>query len=76
VQSCLIAHQTIVYAQDPAARSRLNAVLISAMFLGMSGGAFAASRVFAGFGFPGVCAMGAVAAGGALALRMLPEADA
>jgi len=73
VQSCLIAHQTIVYAEDPAARSRLNAVLVSAMFLGMSGGAFAASRVFVAFGFPGVCAMGAMAAGGAFALRMVPE---
>jgi predicted MFS family arabinose efflux permease len=67
VQSCLIAHQTIVYAQDPAARSRLNAVLVSAMFAGMSCGAFVASRVFVAFGFAGVCVMGAVAAGGALA---------
>jgi predicted MFS family arabinose efflux permease len=67
VQSCLIAHQTIVYAQDPAARSRLNAVLVSAMFAGMSCGAFVASRVFVAFGFPGVCVMGAVSAGGALA---------
>lgn len=75
VQSCLIAHQTIVYAQDPAARSRLNAVLVSAMFLGMSSGAFVASRIFVGFGFSGVCAMGAVAAGGALLLRLLPEAE-
>jgi predicted MFS family arabinose efflux permease len=73
VQSCLIAHQTIVYAQDPAARSRLNAVLVSAMFLGMSGGAFVASRVFLRSGLSGVCAIGALAAGAALALRMRPE---
>jgi len=73
VQSCLIAHQTIVYAQDPGARSRLNAVLLSAMFLGMSTGAFVASRVFAHAGLSGVCAMSAAAAGAALALRLLPE---
>jgi predicted MFS family arabinose efflux permease len=73
VQSCLIAHQTIVYAQDPAARSRLNAVLVSAMFLGMSGGAFVGSRVFLRFGLSGVCAICALAAGAALALRRLPE---
>jgi MFS family permease len=73
VQSCLIAHQTIVYAQDPAARSRLNAVLVSAMFLAMSGGAFVASRVFLRFGLSGVCAVCGLAAGAALVLRMLPE---
>ena len=73
VQSSLIAHQTIVYAQDPAARSRLNAVLVSAMFLGMSGGAFAASRVFLQSGFSGVCVLCALAAGAALALRLVPE---
>jgi predicted MFS family arabinose efflux permease len=71
VQSCLIAHQTIVYADDPAARSRKNAVLVSALFVGMSTGAFLASRVFAAFGFPGVCAMGAAFAGVALAVGSL-----
>jgi predicted MFS family arabinose efflux permease len=72
VQSCLIAHQTIVYAQDPAARSRLNALLVSSMFLGMSAGAFVASRVFARFGFSGVCATGAAAAAIALVVATLP----
>jgi predicted MFS family arabinose efflux permease len=76
VQSCLIAHQTIVYAQDPGARSRLNAILVSAMFLGMSTGAFVASRVFARAGMTGVCAMSAVAAAAALGLRLLPETAA
>lgn len=72
VQSCLIAHQTIVYAQDPAARSRLNALLVSAMFLGMSTGAFAASHVFGYLGFGGVCAIGAVAATIALTVASIP----
>jgi len=56
IQSCLIANQTIVYAQDPAARSRLNALLVGSMFFGMSTGAFGGSQVFARFGFAGVCA--------------------
>ena len=43
-QACLIAHQTIVYAQDPNARSRLNAILVSGMFFSMSAGAFSASH--------------------------------
>jgi predicted MFS family arabinose efflux permease len=72
-QACLIAHQTIVYAQDESARSRLNAVLVSSMFLGMAAGAMSASRVFARFGFRGVCALCAAAAGVALLVRMLPE---
>jgi MFS family permease len=75
VQSCLIAHQSIVYAQDASARSRLNAILVSAMFLGMSGGAFLASRIFAEFGFRGVCMMGALVSGLALVVRLLPDAE-
>ena len=43
------------------------------MFLGMSTGAFIASRVFAQAGLTGVCVMSAVAASGALALRLLPD---
>ena len=68
VQSCLIAHQTVVYAEDPSARSRLNAVLVSSMFLGMSTGALAASRIFSFAGFGGVCAFCAAASGVALFL--------
>jgi predicted MFS family arabinose efflux permease len=75
VQSCLIAHQTIVYAEDPGARSRLNAILVSTMFLGMSTGAFVGSRVFGAWGLDGVCVMGAVAATCALGLRLWPEKD-
>jgi predicted MFS family arabinose efflux permease len=73
VQASLIAHQTIVYSLDPAARSRLNAILVGAMFIGMSVGAFLASRVFGRWGFAGVCVFGAVAASAALAVRLVPE---
>ena len=72
-QSCLIAHQSIVYAQDHAARSRLNALLVGAMFLGMSAGAFVTSRVFARAGFAAVCATCAVAALAALVTRLPAE---
>lgn len=70
VQSCLIAHQTIVYAENPAARSRLNAILVSSMFLGMSTGALLASRVFVAYGFRGVSVLGGVFATLALAVRL------
>lgn len=73
VQACLISHQTIVYGLDPAARSRLNAVLVSALFLGMSLGAALASQALARYGWAGVMTLGASAAGLALLVRCLPE---
>ncbi len=73
VQACLISHQTIVYGLTPAARSRLNAILVSSMFLGMSIGAALASQILAHFGWPGVMTLGALAASLALAVRLLPE---
>ncbi|MFY3744852.1 MFS transporter [Anaeromyxobacter sp. Red801] len=72
VQASLIAHQSVVYGLDPAARGRLNAVLVSAMFLGMAAGAAAASEVFAHAGWVGVAALGALAAATALAVRLAP----
>ncbi|MEP7124090.1 MAG: MFS transporter [Byssovorax sp.] len=73
VQACLISHQTIVYSLDPAARSRLNAVLVSSMFLGMSAGAAIASQVLARYGWSGVMLLGAAASTLALVVRSLPE---
>jgi predicted MFS family arabinose efflux permease len=62
VQASLVAHQTIVYGLDPSARSRLNAVLISSMFVGMSSGAALASHAFDRAGFrPVLVLCGAVA---------------
>lgn len=72
VQACLISHQTIIYGLNPAARSRLNAVLVSSMFFGMSAGAALASRALARYGFPGVAALSALAAASALAVRLVP----
>lgn len=65
----LIGHQTIVYGLDPAARSRLNAVLVTSMFLGMATGAFVASQLLARFGWASVCVLGAVSAVACLVVR-------
>ena len=73
VQACLISHQTIVYSLDPAARSRLNAVLMSSMFLGMSTGAALASQALVRYGWSGVMTLGASAATLALVVRSVPE---
>jgi predicted MFS family arabinose efflux permease len=73
VQACLISHQSIVYGLDPAARSRLNAVLVSAMFVGMATGAALGSRALAYAGWPGVLTLAAIATGLAMVVRLLPE---
>jgi predicted MFS family arabinose efflux permease len=71
-QATLIAHQTIIYSIEPAARSRLNAVLFIGMFTGMASGAWLGSVVLAQAGWQGVCIMAAVSGAAALAVRMWP----
>jgi predicted MFS family arabinose efflux permease len=73
VQATLIAHQTIVYSLEPAARSRLNAVLMGSMFIGMASGAWLGSQALAQWGWPGVCGLAALAGGAALAVRLWPR---
>ncbi|MDE2442712.1 MAG: MFS transporter, partial [Betaproteobacteria bacterium] len=66
------AHQTIVYGLEPAARSRLNAVLFVGMFIGMSAGAAIASLLFAQWGWLAVVALATTTSLLAFAVRMLP----
>ncbi len=73
VSLSLVSHQTIVYSLDPAARSRLNALLVTAMFLGMASGAALGARVFTAWGLRGVAILAATAAAGALAVRVAPH---
>ncbi|MDR7271720.1 putative MFS family arabinose efflux permease [Pelomonas saccharophila] len=68
VQAALVSHQSVVYSLDSASRSRLNAVLVSTMFVGMASGAALGSTLLASFGWRAVPALGAVAALGALAV--------
>ncbi|MGE0098101.1 MAG: MFS transporter [Hydrogenophaga sp.] len=56
-QGALVSHQTIIYAADPAARSRLNALLFVAMFTGMGVGAALGSTLYAHAGWMGVTAL-------------------
>ncbi|MCG2592145.1 MFS transporter [Ramlibacter sp. XY19] len=69
VQGALIAHQTIVYGLDGAARSRLNVVLMTSMFLGMAAGSGLGSLLLAYGGWSAVMALAAAAAAGALAVQ-------
>lgn len=69
IQASLISHQTIVYGLDAGARSRLNALLVTSMFLGMALGSALASRLLQGYGFRGVCALATFATLAAIVAR-------
>jgi predicted MFS family arabinose efflux permease len=68
-QGALVSHQTIIYAADPAARSRLNALLFVAMFGGMGLGAALGSTLYAHTGWMGVTALATAASLVACAIR-------
>ena len=74
IQAALIAHQTIVYSIDPGARSRLNAVLFTGMFIGMAIGSATGALLLAQWGWIAVTALSAASALGALVLRVWPRA--
>lgn len=74
IQATLIAHQTIVYSIEPAARSRLNAVLFVGMFLGMALGSALGALMLAQWGWMAVVGLAAASAAGALAVRLWPGA--
>lgn len=59
IQSALISNQHIIYALDPEARSRLNTVFMTAMFLGGAAGAALATSIWAMAGWHGVSVLGA-----------------
>jgi predicted MFS family arabinose efflux permease len=73
VQAAMIAHQSIVYSIEPAARSRLNAVFMTSLFVGMASGAGLGSFVLGRYGWVGVCVMSALAGVAALMVRLWPE---
>ncbi|MFJ7499318.1 MFS transporter [Serratia grimesii] len=74
IQATLVAHQTIIYAINPAARSRLNAIMFTLVFIGMATGAALGSKILESAGWSGVIALATVVATGGLVLRMLVKA--
>ncbi|QDD91022.1 MFS transporter [Pseudomonas oryzihabitans] len=74
VQASLIAHQAQVYGLEPEARSRLNAVLFTGMFIGMASGAALGSLLLVRLGWSGVAALALTAALLALLVRLWPAA--
>ena len=74
LQMAMIANQSRVYALDVQARSRLNTVYMTVMFLCGAAGAALGAQAFALYGWVGVCAMGAACGAVALALELLRSA--
>lgn len=77
-QAALISHQTIVYGADPAARSRVNALLFGAMFCGMALGSALGGALFERWGWNGVVALASAASLIAVGMRLkaLPAREA
>ncbi|MEN4932801.1 MFS transporter [Pantoea agglomerans] len=69
VQATLVAHQTLVYGLASEARSRLNALLFTVVFIGMATGAALGSLALAHWGWNGVVALSTLAGAAALAVR-------
>ncbi|MDI3287830.1 MFS transporter [Polyangium sp. 15x6] len=71
VQATLVAHQTLVYGIEPGARSRLNALLFTGMFIGMAAGAALGSLALAQWGWMGVVGLATATSTAALVVRMV-----
>jgi predicted MFS family arabinose efflux permease len=61
-----------VYGIEPGARSRLNAVLMAAMFIGMAAGSAAGSLTLAQAGWPAVATLAAATAIAAWVIEVWP----
>jgi predicted MFS family arabinose efflux permease len=71
VQSSQVANQARIFALNPEARSRLNSVYMTSVFVGGSVGSLIATRIFLSLGWAAVCAMLAIAALVALVRHLL-----
>lgn len=69
-QSALVSHQTLVYGLAPEARSRLNALLFTGVFLGMASGGALGAVALAQWGWMGVAGLAVVAATASLLQRL------
>ncbi len=57
IQTSLVSHQTIVYGIDLNSRSRLNSILMTGMFIGMSLGAWSGGYLYGEYGMIGLTSL-------------------
>lgn len=74
LQSSLVAHQNLVYGLEPQARGRLNALLFTVVFIGMSLGSVLGSKLYVLAGWNGVVTLAVITGALALAIRLLENA--
>ena len=70
LQSSLVAHQNLVYALEPQARGRLNALLFTGVFIGMAMGSVLGSKVYEVASWQGVVLLAIAAGAAAVAVRL------
>lgn len=73
VQASLVSHQSIVYRIVPEARSRLNSIFFTVMFVGMASGSVLGTQLYDAAGFLALMAIGIVAGIASLAVRLLAD---
>jgi predicted MFS family arabinose efflux permease len=70
VQASMVAHQSIVYGLAPEARSRLNALYMTSIFVGMALGGLLGAQALASWGWMGVVGVAVVASVAAFIVRV------
>jgi predicted MFS family arabinose efflux permease len=71
IQSALVSNQHIIYALDPEARSRLNTIFMTGMFLGGAAGSALATLAWGYGAWPAVTVLGGLLAIVSLGVRLL-----
>jgi predicted MFS family arabinose efflux permease len=71
VQVCLISHQSIIYAMHPEARSRINSLFVTGLFIFFSIGSYLGSLIYADHGWSGVLLLSLVCCIAALLSHLL-----
>ncbi len=71
LQAAMVSNQARVYALDAGARSRINTVYMTMMFLGGAAGTAIGAQAYAHFGWAGVCGFGVASAALGLGVERL-----
>lgn len=74
LQSSLVAHQNLVYGLEPQARGRLNALLFTGVFIGMSLGSVLGSKLYVIAGWSGVVTLAVITGAIAHGIRLIESA--